>query len=111
MSPAARAAIVVAVVVADGASGGDEARTTTSSSTADDRTHGWRNKLAASAIGEATFRAGFRPLEEVASDDVPRGLAHSDLVNRNLHMVDGEITGVFDRGEPSTVTIPTTWHG
>lgn len=62
------------------------------------RTHGWRRKLADSTTGEASFRAGYKLLEEVSGVAVPRSLVHADLINRNVHVVDGRITGVFDWG-------------
>jgi len=65
----------------------------------DRRTHGWRGKLAASAsTGVASFRAGYKLLEEVSGVAVPRSLIHADLINCNVHVVDGRITGVFDWG-------------
>lgn len=62
------------------------------------RTHGWSERLRTSPNGDRSFNRGYRMLEEVASDDVPRCLIHSDLLNRNVHVADGRITGVFDWG-------------
>lgn len=62
------------------------------------RTHGWRAKLRKSPTGDASFRWGYGLLDEVATDDVPRCLVHGDLINRNVHVGGGTITGVFDWG-------------
>jgi hygromycin-B 4-O-kinase len=66
--------------------------------TPDRRTYGWRKKLAASPVGDATFDWGFALLQQVVSDAVPRNLLHCDLINRNV-LVDGaKISGLFDWG-------------
>lgn len=62
------------------------------------RTHGWREKLRDSPTGDASFRWGHALLAELATDEVPSSLVHCDLINRNVHVVGGEITGVFDWG-------------
>ncbi|MFZ2360928.1 MAG: aminoglycoside phosphotransferase family protein [Anaerolineae bacterium] len=64
-----------------------------------DRTHGWRARLAASAVGSKPFDAAYRCLESLA-DGLPdlHCLIHSDLLHYNV-LVDGErITGVLDWG-------------
>jgi hygromycin-B 4-O-kinase len=62
------------------------------------RTHGWRARLADSPEDEATFAWGFELLKQVLDDSAPRSLIHADLINRNV-LVQGErITGVFDWG-------------
>ena len=55
-------------------------------SVADDhpRHQGWRTKLGL--------------MDEAATDAVPRAVIHSDLINRNVHVVGDQITGVFDWG-------------
>lgn len=66
--------------------------------TPDQRTHGWRKRLAESAQGAAAFARGCELLAELASAAVPRCLVHCDLINRNV-LVSGErISGVFDWG-------------
>lgn len=64
----------------------------------DRRTHGWRGKLRESPTGDASFRWGYGLLDEVATNDVPRSLVHCDLINRNVYVARGAITGVFDWG-------------
>jgi hygromycin-B 4-O-kinase len=65
----------------------------------EDRTHGWRRRLKASAGGVAVFRSGYLKLAELAeAAPSTRHLVHSDLINRNAHVVDGRITGIFDWG-------------
>ena len=66
--------------------------------TPDQRGHGWRERLAESPQGEATFAWGFGLLKKVADDDVPRNLLHCDLDNRNVLVKENQITGVFDWG-------------
>ena len=69
--------------------------------TPDQRTYGWRERLATSPEGEAAFRWGFDLLTQVASDSVPRCLVHNDLTNRNVLVATAQttrISGVFDWG-------------
>ncbi len=64
-----------------------------------DRIHGWRARLAASAVGSAPFDAAYRRLQALAGalPDL-RCLIHSDLLHFNV-LVQGErITGVLDWG-------------
>jgi hygromycin-B 4-O-kinase len=62
------------------------------------RTYGWREKLATFPEGEKTFLWGYELLKEVARVSVPRCLIHSDLMNRNVLVAEGNISGVFDWG-------------
>jgi hygromycin-B 4-O-kinase len=62
------------------------------------RSHGWLQKLEVSPEGMAAFEWGFDLLQRIASDDVPRGLAHCDLINRNVLVDANKITGFFDWG-------------
>jgi hygromycin-B 4-O-kinase len=64
----------------------------------DKRTHGWRKRLEASPEGMQAFEWGYELLQRVASDEVPRNLAHCDLINRNVLVAGGHITGIFDWG-------------
>lgn len=66
--------------------------------TPNQRTHGWRERLAASPQGDAAFTWGFDLLKSVASDAVPRCLVHCDLINRNVLVSKDRISGVFDWG-------------
>jgi hygromycin-B 4-O-kinase len=62
------------------------------------RTHGWREKLATLPEGEEAFSWGVDLLERVASNSVSRCLVHCDLMNRNVFINEGKISGVFDWG-------------
>jgi hygromycin-B 4-O-kinase len=62
------------------------------------RTHGWRERLAQSPEGEKAFVWGVELLEQVVRDSVPRSLVHCDLMNRNVFVNAGRISGVFDWG-------------
>jgi hygromycin-B 4-O-kinase len=66
--------------------------------TPDQRTHGWRARLAAFPRADAVFSRGFELLTRVVRDDVPRGLIHADLINRNVLVAGSAINGVFDWG-------------
>jgi hygromycin-B 4-O-kinase len=66
--------------------------------TPEQRGHGWRERLAESPQGEATFEWGFDLLKKVVDDAVPRGLLHCDLTNRNVMVSGGQIAGVLDWG-------------
>lgn len=62
------------------------------------RIHGWRAALDGDASSAAAFDHGVERLRALATDDVPRSLVHNDLLNRNVHVSDGTISGVFDWG-------------
>jgi len=62
------------------------------------RTHGWRERLAASPQGEGDFMWGFDFLKRVVDDSVPLSLLHCDLINRNVLVNDDRISGVLDWG-------------
>ncbi len=62
------------------------------------RTHGWSQKLRSHHQGQVAFDRCYALLQEVATDAVPRSVIHGDLINRNVHVADGEIAGVFDWG-------------
>ena len=64
-----------------------------------DRIHGWRARLAASAVGGEPFDAAYRRLESLA-DDLPdlRCLIHSDLLHYNVLVEGDRISGVLDWG-------------
>lgn len=64
-----------------------------------DRTHGWRERLAASAVGVEPFDEAYRRLQ-VLAERAPeeRHLIHSDLLHYNILVDAGRITGVLDWG-------------
>jgi hygromycin-B 4-O-kinase len=64
----------------------------------DQRSHGWRERLARSPQGEETFAWGYTLLESLVDDAVPRCLLHRDLINRNVLVHENQISGVFDWG-------------
>ena len=64
-----------------------------------DRIHGWRERLAASATGLVPFEQAYDRLTELIGfcpDE--RHLIHSDLLNFNVLVDDGRISGVIDWG-------------
>jgi hygromycin-B 4-O-kinase len=63
------------------------------------RTHGWRERLAASPTGDGPFREAHRRLEALA-DEIPnvRHLVHGDLLNRNVLVSGDRISAVLDWG-------------
>jgi hygromycin-B 4-O-kinase len=71
----------------------------TPSDLATQRHHGWRARLASSAIGDRPFFEAFERLAELA-EIVPedRHLIHSDLLYRNVLVDDARITGILDWG-------------
>lgn len=62
------------------------------------RIHGWRAALDTNPTGAAAFEQGLERLRSIVIDDVPRSLVHNDLFNRNVHVHQGKINGVFDWG-------------
>jgi hygromycin-B 4-O-kinase len=64
-----------------------------------ERIHGWRARLAASAVGSELFDAAYRRLESLAGG-LPdlRCLIHSDLLHYNVLVEGACITGVLDWG-------------
>lgn len=62
------------------------------------RTHGWRPRLDRHPTLARAFDDGWARLDATAIDDVPRSLVHGDLLNDNVRIRAGEITGVFDWG-------------
>jgi hygromycin-B 4-O-kinase len=87
---------------ADGHAGGSswtERLLAVNADTPDQRTYGWRQRLADNApAGEADFTWGYHLLSKVASDAVPRSLLHCDLINRNVLVEGDRIAGIFDWG-------------
>ena len=64
----------------------------------DERSHGRLAKLAETTLGLDLFERGYKLLEKVADDRVPIKLSHRDLINRNVFVQDGRISGLFDWG-------------
>lgn len=63
------------------------------------RTHGWRERLAASAVGIRPFELGFHRLVELVEGcPAERHLVHSDLLNNNVLVDGGRLTAVLDWG-------------
>ena len=64
-----------------------------------ERTHGWHERLAASAVGAGPFAEAYEHLQALA-DRVPaeRHLIHSDLLHSNVLVEAERITGVLDWG-------------
>jgi hygromycin-B 4-O-kinase len=64
-----------------------------------DRTHGWRDRLAASPVGVGPFEEAYKRLQALAVR-VPeeRHLIHSDLLHYNVLVEADRITGVLDWG-------------
>jgi hygromycin-B 4-O-kinase len=64
-----------------------------------DRTRGWRERLAASAVGTGPFEEAYRRLQALAGR-VPeaRHLIHSDLLHYNVLVEGDRVTGVLDWG-------------
>jgi hygromycin-B 4-O-kinase len=54
--------------------------------------------LAGHTAARAAFDDGCQRLAELNLSGAPRSLIHADLINRNVHVVDGRIAGVFDWG-------------
>ncbi len=65
--------------------------------TPDLRIHGWSKELAVTPEQEA-FKWGYDLLKTLVTDDVPRDLVHSDLINRNVFVQDNVVSCVFDWG-------------
>ena len=64
-----------------------------------DRTPGWRRAIAALPAVDAVFLAGIEGLRDLAdAGPADRHLIHDDLLNRNVLVDAGRITGVFDWG-------------
>jgi hygromycin-B 4-O-kinase len=65
----------------------------------EERTHGWREHLAASPTGSGSFDEGLARLDSLIPDGVQeRHLIHSDLLNYNVLVADGRISAVIDWG-------------
>lgn len=63
------------------------------------RTHGWSERLRDLSGGDALFRRAYAQMDELASRlDVPKGLIHGDLINRNVLVHEGRLSALFDWG-------------
>jgi hygromycin-B 4-O-kinase len=67
-------------------------------STGDRRPADWYDRLSERPVVRAAFDAGYARLAGLNLSAAPRSLIHADLINRNVHVVDDHVTGVFDWG-------------
>jgi hygromycin-B 4-O-kinase len=84
------------------------------------RTHGWRQRLLDSPVGDRSFRqAHARMLELAAAFPGERSLVHNDLLNRNALAAEGHVTAVLDWGcsiygdfvyDLATLVFWSPWH-
>jgi hygromycin-B 4-O-kinase len=84
------------------------------------RTHGWKQRLAASMHDEANFRRAYACMLDLAEAfPGPRSLVHNDLLNRNALAIDGRVTSIFDWGcslygdfvyELATIVFWSPWY-
>ncbi|WP_175476991.1 phosphotransferase family protein [Ruania alba] len=58
--------------------------------------HGWRDRADPTAC--ALFDRGLAVLQDITPTDVPISLFHADWINRNVHVTNDRITGIFDWG-------------
>jgi hygromycin-B 4-O-kinase len=64
-----------------------------------DQIHGWRERLAASPVGWDPFEEAYARLTELSGfGPEERHLIHSDLLNFNVLVEDGRISGIIDWG-------------
>lgn len=64
-----------------------------------DRTHGWRERLAASPTGAGPFEEAYATLRDLSAHcPEERYLIHSDLLNRNVLVAEGRVSAVIDWG-------------
>lgn len=68
----------------------------------DGRLAGWRDNLRANPDRSNDFDWGFELLDRLTDntlvDSVVRGIAHQDMLNRNVHVLGDRISGLFDWG-------------
>jgi hygromycin-B 4-O-kinase len=63
------------------------------------RTHGWRDLLARSPVGDGAFQQAFARLKQLANRyAVERHMIHSDLLNSNVFIAQDRISAVIDWG-------------
>ncbi|MEN3342836.1 MAG: hygromycin-B 4-O-kinase [Actinomycetota bacterium] len=84
------------------------------------RTHGWRERLASSPLGDGPLEEALACLRELAPGcPDERHLTHNDLLNRNVLVADGRLQAVFDWGnsthgdfvyELAQFTFWAPWH-
>jgi hygromycin-B 4-O-kinase len=84
------------------------------------RTHGWKQLLADSPLGDESFNDGYSQMLELAQAfPGPRFLVHNDLLNRNALVADGRVTSLFDWGcsiygdfvyELATIVFWSPWY-
>lgn len=59
---------------------------------------GWSGKMGRSDRTTRAFADAMSALRSLDVGDVPLTLVHGDLINRNVHVADASITGLFDWG-------------
>lgn len=64
----------------------------------DPRMAGWHELLATSDRGAGAFERGMAALRVLDIGDVALTLVHGDLLNKNVHVHNGAISGIFDWG-------------
>ena len=84
------------------------------------RIHGWSERIRESAHATDAYALGSTRLEIVARDlNVAATVIHSDLVNRNVFVIDSSINAIFDWGcsfagdflyEIALITFWTPWY-
>ncbi len=63
------------------------------------RTHGWTDKLRKHESAYTTFERGYRELDALTDSLHPEpNVVHADLLERNVHVADSRIAGIFDWG-------------
>ena len=62
------------------------------------RTRGWTDSLRTSPTGQETFDWGYELMARFADVGVPKSVVHGDLINRNVYVDSGRVTGLFDWG-------------
>ncbi len=68
----------------------------------DGRIAGWKDNLAGNQARSADFSWGLDLLDELVDESlsaaVVRGVTHQDMLNRNVNVLDDQISGLFDWG-------------
>ena len=68
----------------------------------DGRIAGWKDNLAGNKARSADFSWGLDLLDDLVDDSlsaaVVKGVTHQDMLNRNVNVIDDQISGLFDWG-------------
>ncbi len=62
------------------------------------RLSGWRERIERSPAASGALTESMLQLRAIDLDGVRPTLTHGDLINRNVHVVDGAVSGIFDWG-------------